>query len=343
MELPPKPPSKAMPDNRIEPYLDLFGITDEDIPRLRQIQKLIAPTIDVLMEEFYDRLLQQPKVQTIFRNTDMIQRAKQAQKSHWMDWVFAGSLNQEYLERCRRIGEVHLNHQVSPDYYLYGYEFLQRQIRRLLLISLESSPERVAIIETLGKAIFLDMSLALAVYCDEMSRGWRENSYRDFLTKLWNRRGLEEHFSSLLHQADRHQRPISLAMMDLDKFKRINDALGHDFGDEVLREISKTISGIIRGEDLAGRWGGEEFLIIFPEANLNQAYEICERTRKAIEQRVIEWGDRKSGVTISIGLDQWQAGESDLMAAIQRADQALYAAKAAGRNRVSCSALLESP
>ncbi len=155
----------------------------------------------------------------------------------------------------------------------------------------------------------------------------------DPLTGLFNRRQVEEELRKELDRADRHGRPLSLAMMDADHFKRINDGHGHQTGDEVLRVLARRCQKILRSHDLIGRYGGEEFVIVFPETTLAEAAVVAERLRAAVGEHPIKFGDAALEVTVSIGLGELVPGQG-LEKLFQRADSALYRAKQDGRNLV---------
>ncbi len=153
----------------------------------------------------------------------------------------------------------------------------------------------------------------------------------DALTGVFNRRGLETGFAQEQARAQRHGRPMSLLILDLDHFKRINDTFGHHAGDQVLRETCTRLQQTLRGADLLGRWGGEEFVVIAPESDEIAAQLLAEKLRLSIGARPFP---TVGGVFVSIGVAQWQPDET-LDALCARADRALYAAKGGGRNRVA--------
>ncbi len=155
----------------------------------------------------------------------------------------------------------------------------------------------------------------------------------DPLTGLFNRRHLEEELRKEIDRADRHGRPLALAMLDADHFKRINDGHGHQAGDEVLRAIARRCQNRLRSHDLIGRYGGEEFVIVFPETTLAEAAVVAERLRAAVTEQRIEGGGAKLSVTVSIGLAELVPGQG-LESLFRRADSALYRAKQDGRNLV---------
>lgn len=155
----------------------------------------------------------------------------------------------------------------------------------------------------------------------------------DPLTRIMNRRGITVSLLDAMAQAERYNTPLSVAMGDVDHFKRINDKHGHEAGDRVLAQIAATLSDALRMPDKIGRYGGEEFLVVFPHTTLAQARKIAERMRGEVQKSDVELGDGRVEVTISLGVTQFQKGE-DLEQLLSRADAALYQAKSSGRNLV---------
>lgn len=160
----------------------------------------------------------------------------------------------------------------------------------------------------------------------------------DALTGLPNRRSLMTNMELEVARAERSGRPLSLALLDVDRFKAINDAHGHPAGDAVLQAVADELRKITRAGDLLGRFGGEEFAIVMPETDLKQARWACERLRKAIATRRMRYPDGTCGhVTISSGV-ALLAGEEGCDHLISRADGALYQAKQDGRDLVRLAA-----
>jgi diguanylate cyclase (GGDEF)-like protein len=157
----------------------------------------------------------------------------------------------------------------------------------------------------------------------------------DSLTGLANRRGFDLALSQQLRLAHRYGLRMSLAFIDLDRFKLINDMYGHQAGDEVLRQTAQVISESVRSTDIVARYGGEEFAVIMPNTPLGGAASLANRVRAALEAHVVEFEGRDIFVTMSVGVATYDprtpATESDMVAA---ADGALYDAKQAGRNAV---------
>jgi diguanylate cyclase (GGDEF)-like protein len=152
----------------------------------------------------------------------------------------------------------------------------------------------------------------------------------DELTGLFNRRHLLSRFTQEFEQGKRLNTDLSCIIVDIDHFKSVNDQFGHLTGDEVLKEIARLFQNIVRAYDIVGRYGGEEFLVILPDSNLEQAWNFAERMRMKVKEAVIA----DVAVTISLGVTSLQESDSSIDDLIKRADNALYAAKNAGRDRV---------
>jgi diguanylate cyclase (GGDEF)-like protein len=177
--------------------------------------------------------------------------------------------------------------------------------------------------------------IALALTNIKLRENLRNQSIRDPLTTLYNRRYLEESLFRELNRAKRKQQTVGVIMLDVDHFKQFNDKFGHDAGDTVLQEVGKFLQKYTRQSDIACRYGGEEFILILPEASIDVLKERAEQLRTGIKALNVCHGDQVLGrVTISLGIasfpEQGLTGE----AVIKAADTALYRAKAQGRDRV---------
>jgi two-component system cell cycle response regulator len=167
-----------------------------------------------------------------------------------------------------------------------------------------------------------------------------EMAVTDGLTGLHNRRYLERHLATLVNQAIAREKPLSVLVLDIDYFKAINDGYGHAVGDDVLREFSRRVRKAVRGIDLACRMGGEEFVIAMPDTDAALALLVGERLRQkiAVEPFRIPESGENIEVTVSIGIASLGSTEDTPETLLKRADEALYDAKRAGRNRVSAAA-----
>ena len=161
-----------------------------------------------------------------------------------------------------------------------------------------------------------------------------EASRRDTLTSLPNRRAFEEELAREAARAARSLAPLAVAVLDVDRFKSVNDQHGHAAGDEVLRAVAACVAGALRGGDLVARIGGEEFALLLPGADLAKAAEIAERVRATIAAAPMKAGGRSLSITTSLGCAAWTPGETTA-ALLARADARLYEAKQAGRDRVA--------
>ncbi len=163
----------------------------------------------------------------------------------------------------------------------------------------------------------------------------------DALTGLNNRRAILRRLDEEIKHASRYGEELGLLMLDIDYFKRVNDQYGHLTGDDVLEKVATLVQQNIRGTDTAGRYGGEEFIIILSKADLSAALVVAERIRKAIEMAEMkDSAGNVFGITVSLGLSSYRPGE-DKHLFISRVDNALYKAKENGRNRVETAALEE--
>ncbi len=162
-------------------------------------------------------------------------------------------------------------------------------------------------------------------------------SITDGLTKVYNHRYFQEQLLREFSRSERSGRPLSLILLDIDRFKRFNDAYGHQQGDIVLKELARVLQGNIRSGDVLARYGGEEFAIVMPETGDSVCGEVAERLRAAVESHSIPGQDEDLRVTISMGVGSCpREGISSPAELISAADRALYRAKENGRNRVEC-------
>ena len=164
----------------------------------------------------------------------------------------------------------------------------------------------------------------------------RNLSVRDGLTGLYNHRHILEILQGEFDRHGRYQDPFSILMIDIDHFKKVNDAHGHPAGDAVLREIAAVIQGCLRTVDSVGRYGGEEFVVVLPRTLHDEAMETAERVRSRVGAHVFHAHDEGLSVTISVGVATASSSGTDTADAVVReADKALYRAKSAGRDRTA--------
>ena len=158
-------------------------------------------------------------------------------------------------------------------------------------------------------------------------------AFTDGLTGLYNHRRFQERLQEELKRASRYKEPLSLILLDIDHFKKVNDTYGHPAGDAVLKRIAELISRTVREIDFPARYGGEEFALIILKSNSKEAKKIAERLRKKVEQTTVKTDTADISVTLSLGIASYPEDAKTREELIDRADQALYRAKQSGRNR----------
>ncbi|GLT19875.1 hypothetical protein GCM10007938_36580 [Vibrio zhanjiangensis] len=158
-----------------------------------------------------------------------------------------------------------------------------------------------------------------------------DSAIKDELTQLYNRRALEELIPTEVARAQRHDQPLSILLLDIDHFKQVNDTYGHQVGDKVLRATGRILRLHTRRNDLSFRYGGEEFMVLLPNTDVEKALIVAEKLREEIENsRILP--SKKDHCTASFGITQLY--DEDWQSAVERADNALYSAKTNGRNQV---------
>jgi diguanylate cyclase (GGDEF)-like protein len=192
---------------------------------------------------------------------------------------------------------------------------------------------RLESMERLAMTVADHLSLALANL--KLRERLQEMSVRDPLTGLYNRRYMQETLEREIKRALRDSKPIGIIMLDVDHFKSVNDTHGHDAGDLVLKTLARFLGNSLRGEDVACRFGGEEFVLIMPGLCLKDSEAKAEKMRREIENTLrVQYLDKSLSITVSIGVAAFpeHGGRADPL--ITKVDAALYEAKKQGRNRI---------
>lgn len=232
-------------------------------------------------------------------------------------------------EVCRRLKQNPETRDI-PVIFITAIEDWNNEAQGLELGAVDyiTKPVRAPIVRArIRNHIALRNALAeLALKNEELER----LASHDKLTGLYNRRKLDEMLAQEVLRAERYGRPLSLILIDIDHFKKVNDTYGHPVGDAVLAESASRLTRTLRTSDIAGRWGGEEFLVICPETAGDTAVVLAERLRSAYCERTFETA---GALSASFGVASHRHGLST-EEVLRHADQALYRAKRAGRNRV---------
>lgn len=189
--------------------------------------------------------------------------------------------------------------------------------------------------EVLGLAARVAEQVGLAIANSRLIKTMESLAMTDPLTGLRNARFFDSHLEQELAVGEREKSPVGLIMLDVDHFKNFNDDFGHPAGDEALRTLARVVRSTIRTSDVVARYGGEEFMVALRRANLEEAVEVAEKLRAAIEQSIVELGPGRYGrITASFGVVSTDVHHLDQKGLLALVDSALYAAKEAGRNRV---------
>ncbi len=339
-------------------YLDKFGydakrrrerlaflsLGEGDHELARAFARHVAkPQVEQLVDQFYLLLGQQHDFLAVMARGFDRDRLKRTMRDYLLH--FGRDFDsQRYFDARLRIGLAHIWAGVDLSVYQCAYRLLQQ----LLIDAIPRDyAKREVLISFILKITTLDMSLAIEAYhCAQVegleeayararSRGalLAERLQRDGLTRVLTRESILGQLELLVSDQRQRERPAVVVMIDLDHFKQVNDQYGHLVGDDVLREVSQRLRGRLRAQDLIGRYGGEEFLLVLPQTGLARGREVCERLREVVAGMPVLSGNHKVTVTISIGVTEVTMTE-EVETVIQRADQAMYQAKQAGRNRV---------
>lgn len=233
-----------------------------------------------------------------------------------------------YYEFLTKNGEVILSARYLPD--LDWYLIVEQDQTQALKAA------RLGLLGNIGMGVLVTLLviglvvIVVNLYVSKLE----EIASRDELTGLFNRRKMDELLSREIAFVKRYGDPMSLMIMDIDYFKSVNDTYGHHAGDHYLVEFAKVLQEEVRLVDYVGRWGGEEFFLLLPKTNTEQAKELAERLRYAVEVTQIESGRGLISRTVSIGIASAQSGKMDVDEVIRQADEAMYRAKKEGGNRI---------
>lgn len=231
-------------------------------------------------------------------------------------WLFTGAIAIVYICIFVFVSKR------EPDFRMSETGAYAFEIARICVFFLSLANLSIRLSDTVG-----ELETKLVKYNDKL----KKQANTDQLTGLYNRRRAMDFLEKLSKEASTE--PFSACICDIDFFKKVNDTYGHDAGDEVLKTVAAVMEDSVRKETMVARWGGEEFLIIFPDSNGDDAYVAVERIRSNIERAETQVGDMNIKVTMTFGIAEYDfSGTVDNM--LKEADEKLYTGKEAGRNRV---------
>lgn len=249
-----------------------------------------------------------------------------------LDWVLPDI---EGIELCRRIRTAGLSGQYTYVILLTGKEGRQHMLDGLEAGADDYLSKPFDAAELKGRLLVGKRILNLQEELVAARESMREAATRDSLTGLLNRREIFAMLERELERGRRERKPVSIILSDIDHFKNVNDSHGHLFGDEVLREIARRLHAQLRPYDGVGRYGGEEFLLVLPTCDLEDALIRANELREEISKGTVTFKGVEKSITMSMGVAVSECvGVKELEQLLNRADTALYAAKDKGRNRV---------
>ena len=330
--------------------LDVLALGVEENQLIHQIHRdFLDDRADEIVDRFYLKLWKHEEFKVFLSEPERLARLKITQSKYLHELGIACE-TEAYFEGRLRVGLVHARIGLPLTLYISAYNLLYTTILDAIPESLQRQGLHYQrLLKVLSSLITLDMNLAVEAYhytevghlkntvenlLDEHSQ-LKHQAHYDSLTGLFNHERIKLHLETALSDLP-NDHALCVIMADLDHFKQVNDNYGHLMGDAVLRGISSRLRATMRGFDYIGRYGGEEFLIILQNTDLEEGEEIAERLRMQVEQSPFHHNDQSIPITISLGLTHYHSGDT-VETIIQRADEALYQAKAKGRNRAVVS------
>lgn len=333
----------------IQQRKDLLNFTKEDEALLKAHKTFVANRIDQIVEQFYAKQVEVTEIALLIGDADTLRQLQNAMRRYILE-LFDGHYDGEYVNRRLRIGKVHKRIGVSPKLYLSAVWLLQSTLNEEIDKHVDMTGETncgPALKEALNKLITLDTQFIFDTYIsslvsevdaakEEMSnyassledvvaqrtQELEALSRKDSLTGLYNQRAFYEQIRHEMANATRHKDRLCLAYFDLNKFKQLNDQKGHQAGDNTLAAVGRCAINTLRTTDFPCRYGGDEFVIIMPRTNLDDAVSVCQRIITTFEQ------DTEHDVTISIGIVSTGPDEHmEIDSLIQAADKQMYKAK----------------
>lgn len=338
-------------ERELQERIRLFEITDEDLQRLKRCKGYLTERMDALVELFYQRQLQHPPIQMVIGDSETLARLRKSLRRYILE-LFDGHFDLDYVNSRLRVGKVHHRIGVPPKLYLAATSLLQEMLEDELAqqCATEGHPpaELAARRASLRKVLHFDTHLVFDTYIANLlsevqnakeaverhATGLEEQiaqrtaqldqlSRKDILTGLFNQRGFYDLLRQQISRASRHREPLTLAYIDLNGFKPLNDQEGHLAGDRLLELVGDALRESVREEDVPCRYGGDEFCIIMPKTTEEQAVTVCQRLFRKFKAK------EHKGISFSVGVAQ--TGPDDYLHMddlVKLADGRMYEVKA---------------
>ena len=341
--------------HEIEKRKSFLSFTDKDAEVLLAFKPVIAKHLDGIVKNYYDFITSYPEVAAIIGDAETMRRLNSAMHRYVME-LFDGHYDVDYVSKRLRIGLVHQRIGVSTELYLAGVYQLQLNINNTVAmyeLGKNNFLDSFSLRQAINKIFMFDVQFVLETYytglvnqveaakkevkeyadslerkVEERTRELEELSMRDMLTGIYNQRAFFDFLRRELANAERYRETMVLCYFDLNGFKAINDEKGHQEGDDVLITTGRLIKESIRDGDLACRYGGDEFAIILPRTNLEEADNLVKRLIKNFRVPEMQGVSFSMGIA-SVGPDEFIDYESLLSAA----DHEMYKAKAKTKKR----------
>lgn len=326
--------------------LALFGLSAADHSLSQLFHKtVISSSKQQIVEQFYDFLLQHSQLADFISGPGVVDRLKKTH-TQYLETLGIDFEQEDYFQNRLEIGLIHERIGLPLALYQAAYRVLQDLLISFIPDQLLAE-DKNRLIRFIVKISALDMSLATETYhgvlVDNLTASivslrheeqqLSSKMKRDALTEAASREYALQVLQHELEHTSKRNQPTCIAMVDLDHFKKINDNYGHLVGDEILKGVVGRIKSRMRNLDIIGRFGGEEFLLIFPATDLSTVISIVERIRQHIASSPFHVDEFSIPVTVSAGVTVSKKNDT-IEYIIERADQLLYQAKNNGRNRV---------
>ncbi len=324
---------------------ELLGLDINTLNLLSNNKLLIEENIDIIVNEFYEKQTEIDEISLLIGDSDTLRRLRNAQRNYVID-LFSGTYDTEYVNNRLRIGMVHKRIGVEPKLYLSAVKTLKEIIFNILKRNIDDDEICEKTLSALDNLFYFDTTLVFDTYIDslvgeiesakrkteayaksleekvaERTRQLEEQAKLDPLTNLFNQRAMQDVLRREVSVARRRESTLSLAYLDIDNFKMINDVAGHLRGDDVLKIVGQALLNSIREVDVACRYGGDEFCLILPECDVENAKVICNKI-------IDKFSEKLPNYSISIGISTTSHGK-DISAEnlIKNADKKMYMAK----------------
>lgn len=310
-------------------------------------EKVIQPYAKSIVDDFYDVLFTFPEIKNYLLSRVNIEHLKQTQllylKSYGINFD-----TPEYFEQRLKVGQVHAQIGLPLSFYQMSFRVLDELIIDYLVFHVSDDEGTILQhVKLVSNVSALDMSLAIETYHGKKIHEMSDSIHAlmderkslvkkidlDELTRAASRARVLDYVQNNIKNSSRHDYCFSIAMIDLDHFKYVNDKYGHITGDHVLKDTAARMMATLRNDDMLGRYGGEEFLLVLPGANIKIAKQITERICSRVNKEPIRIDEHTIPVTVSIGVTECKKDDMEKIL-LARADHALYEAKNKGRNQV---------